>query len=207
MVIGLVNQKGGVGKTTVAVNLACGLALRDFSVLLVDCDPQGSVLQWHSIQNQTFLSVERLVQQVDGQRFRKRASKYDYVVVDAPPALGDITLSVLDAADLVLIPVGPSALDLWSSKQILALLEKSRNERLRGKAKVLICRKIPGTRIGREAREAVDVYGLDIVPVEISQRIAYVEAMTAGLSVLQFAPSSAAAEEITALCDFVLKLP
>lgn len=116
MVISLVNQKGGVGKTTVAINLACGLALRDFSVLLTDCDPQGSVLQWHSIQNHTFLSVERLVQQFDGQSFRKRSSKYDYVVVDAPPAMGDITVSVLDAADLVLIPVGPSALDLWSSR-------------------------------------------------------------------------------------------
>lgn len=128
-------------------------------------------------------------------------------MIDAPPAISDITNKVLDATDLVLIPVGPSALDLWSSKRILDLLEKSRNKGLRRKAKVLICRKIPGTRLGREAREAVDIYGLDIVPVEISQRIAYVEAMTAGLSVLQYAPSSAAANEINALGDFIVKLP
>jgi chromosome partitioning protein len=128
-------------------------------------------------------------------------------VIDAPPAISDITIDVLDATELVLIPVGLSALDLWSSKRILDLLAKSRKKGLRRKAKVLICRKIPGTRVGREAREAVDIYGLDIVPVEISQRIAYVEAMTAGLSVLQYAPSSAAADEITALCDFIVKLP
>lgn len=128
-------------------------------------------------------------------------------MIDAPPAISDITNKVLDATDLVLIPVGPSALDLWSSKRILDLLEKSRSKGLRRKAKVLICRKIPGTRLGREAREAVDIYGLDIVPVEISQRIAYVEAMTAGLSVLQYAPSSAAANEINALGDFIVKLP
>lgn len=128
-------------------------------------------------------------------------------MIDAPPAISDITNKVLDATDLVLIPVGPSALDLWSSKRILDLLEKSRNKGLRRKAKVLISRKIPGTRLGREAREAVDIYGLDIVPVEISQRIAYVEAMTAGLSVLQYAPSSAAANEINALGDFIVKLP
>jgi chromosome partitioning protein len=207
MVISLVNQKGGVGKTTVAINLASGLALRGFSVLLVDSDPQGSVLQWHSIQNQEFLEVERLAQRFDSAGFRKRTSKRDYVVIDAPPAISNITIDVLDATDLVLIPVGPSALDLWSSKRILDLLAKSRKKGLRRKAKVLICRKIPGTRVGREAREAVDIYGLDIVPVEISQRIAYVEAMTAGLSVLQYAPSSAAADEITALCDFIVKLP
>jgi chromosome partitioning protein len=207
MVISLVNQKGGVGKTTVAINLASGLALRGFSVLLVDSDPQGSVLQWHSIQNQEFLEVERLAQRFDSAGFRKRTSKRDYVVIDAPPAISNITIGVLDATDLVLIPVGPSALDLWSSKRILDLLAKSRKKGLRRKAKVLICRKIPGTRVGREAREAVDIYGLDIVPVEISQRIAYVEAMTAGLSVLQYAPSSAAADEITALCDFIVKLP
>jgi chromosome partitioning protein len=207
MVISLVNQKGGVGKTTVAINLASGLALRGFSVLLVDSDPQGSVLQWYSIQNEEFLEVERLAQRFDSAGFRKRTSKRDYVVIDAPPAISDITIDVLDATDLVLIPVGPSALDLWSSKRILDLLAKSRKKGLRRKAKVLICRKIPGTRVGREAREAVDIYGLDIVPVEISQRIAYVEAMTAGLSVLQYAPSSAAADEITALCDFIVKLP
>jgi chromosome partitioning protein len=207
MVISLVNQKGGVGKTTVAINLASGLALRGLSVLLVDSDPQGSVLQWYSIQNQEFLEVERLAQRFDSAGFRKRTSKRDYVVIDAPPAISNITIGVLDATDLVLIPVGPSALDLWSSKRILDLLAKSRKKGLRRKAKVLICRKIPGTRVGRKAREAVDIYGLDIVPVEISQRIAYVEAMTAGLSVLQYAPSSAAADEITALCDFIVKLP
>ena len=84
MVISLVNQKGGVGKTTVAINLACGLALRNFSVLLADSDPQGSVLQWHSIRNHEFLNVERLIQGFDKAGFRKRTSKHDYVVVDAP---------------------------------------------------------------------------------------------------------------------------
>lgn len=206
MVISLVNQKGGVGKTTVAINLASGLALRGFSVLLVDSDPQGSVLQWHSIHNQEILHVERLTQRFDGADFRKRTSKRDYVVMDAPPAISDITVNVLDATDLVIIPVGPSALDLWSSKRVLELFEKSRKKDLRRKSKVLICRKIPGTRLGREAREAVDIYGLEIVPVEISQRIAYVEAMTAGLSVLQYAPASAAADEVNALCDYVVNL-
>jgi chromosome partitioning protein len=206
MVISLVNQKGGVGKTTVAINLACGLAQRNSSVLLVDSDPQGSVLQWHSIRNQEFLNVERLIQGFDKAGFRKRASKNDYVVVDTPPAISDITVNVLNATDLVLIPVGPSALDLWSSKQILALLEKSGTKRLHKKAKVLISRKIPGTRIGREAREAADIFGLEILPVEISQRIAYVEAMTAGLSVVQYAAGSTAADEINALCDYVVSL-
>jgi chromosome partitioning protein len=206
MVISLVNQKGGVGKTTIAINLASGLALRNSSILLVDSDPQGSVLQWHSIQKQDFIAVEDLPQPSDSARFRNRASKYDYVIIDTPPAIREITIQVLYATDLVLIPIAPSALDLWSSKRVLDLFEYSRTKHLRKNAKVLISRKIPGTRVGREAGEAVGVYGLDIVPVEISQRIAYVEAITAGLSVLQYAPKSAAADEINALCEFILRL-
>jgi chromosome partitioning protein len=205
MVISLVNQKGGVGKTTISINLASGLVMRGFSVLLVDCDPQGSVLKWHSVGNHELLDVERLVQRFNGSAFRKRTSNYDYVVIDAPPAISEITINVFDATDLVLIPVAPSALDLWSSRQLLALFKKSRKKSLLKNARVLISRKIPGTRVGREAREAVSIYGLDIVPVDISQRIAYMEAMAAGLSVLQFAPTSKAAGEINALCDFIVK--
>ena len=204
MIIGLVNQKGGVGKTTVAINLASGLALRSYTVLLVDCDPQGRVIQWHSSQPQNILEVERLAQTFSRAEFRKRTSKYDYVFIDAPPAISDITVSVLAASDLVIITVGPSALDLWSSRRILSLLPNNRSKYRPGKACALICRKIPGTRVAREAREAVEVCGLDILPVEISQRIAYVEAMTAGLSVMQYEPKSAAANEINELCDFIV---
>jgi chromosome partitioning protein len=206
MVISLVNQKGGVGKTTVAINLASGLVMRGFSVLLVDCDPQGSVLKWYSIGNHESLNLERLAQKFDGKDFRKRTSNYEYIVIDAPPAISEITINVFDVTDLVLIPVAPSALDLWSCRQLLSLLEKSHKKSLHKNAKVLISRKIPGTCVGREAREAVSIYGLDIVPVEISQRIAYVDAMAAGLSVLQYAPASKAADEVNGLCDFIVKL-
>jgi chromosome partitioning protein len=205
MVISLVNQKGGVGKTTVAINLASGLAMRDFAVLLVDCDPQGSLLKWHSVGNHEFLNLERQIEPFNGSGFRKRTSNYDYVVIDAPPAISEITINVFDTTDLVLIPVAPSALDLWSSNQLLALFEKSRKKNLLKNAKVLITRKIPGTRVGREAREAASTYGLEIIPVEISQRIAYVNSMAAGLSVIQYAPASKAAGEINALCDFIVK--
>jgi chromosome partitioning protein len=205
MVISLVNQKGGVGKTTVAINLASGLALRDFSVLLVDSDPQGSVTKWHSVQHPEYLNVACINQGFDSTDFRKSSSNHDYVVIDVPPAMRAIIVNVLDASDLVLIPVGPSALDLWSSKQMISLLEISHRKNRSMDAMVLICRKIPGTRVGREAREAVNILGLDIVPVEISQRIAYVEAMASGLSVLHYAPTSKAAAEVNALCDFIIK--
>lgn len=203
MIIGIVNQKGGVGKTTISINLASAMVQHDQSTLLWDADPQGSVLQWQSIRDDPVFPVIHDPAPLTRSDVRRRAKKSDWVVIDSPPATGEISASVLDVSDAVLVPIGPSALDLWSSAETLDMIKqaKKRNRRLR--AGLLICRKIPGTRLGREARDAVASFDIEVLPVEISQRIAYVEAMIAGMSVLQYASTSKAAAEILALYDYI----
>jgi chromosome partitioning protein len=129
---------------------------------------------------------------------------FDHVLFDAPPAIGQITLSILKVSDLAIIPIGPSALDIWSSRETVSLLDEARKRSPRIRGKLLICRKIPGTKLAREAREALDVYDLSVFRTEIAQRIAYVEAMISGVSVLMYAPKSKAAEEVRDLCKEVL---
>jgi chromosome partitioning protein len=204
MIISLVNQKGGVGKTTIAVNLASALSKRDHKTLLIDADPQGSVLQWHSIASQHAFDVRHIPRPIPREDLKALIRGHDHAVVDTPPALGEIIRSVVESSDLVIVPVGPSPLDIWSSKETFHLIRDAGRGTRERKAKLLICRKIPRTKVGREAREAMDTYGIEVFETEISQRIVYVEAMTSGLSVLDYAPKGGAAAEIKELCEEII---
>ncbi len=204
MIISLVNQKGGVGKTTIAVNLASCVSERGHQTLLVDADPQGSVLQWQSVSNdQRFEIIHRPSASLLADK-KAMIRGYAHVVIDAPPAIGEITRAVLTLSDLAIVPIGPSPLDIWSSKETLALFAEAKKRHRHLKPKLLICRKIVGTRIGREAREALETYGVELFESEISQRIAFVEAMISGRSVLDHAPHSEAAAEIRQLCEEII---
>ncbi len=204
MIVSLVNQKGGVGKTTVAINLAGCLSEGGHRVLLVDADPQGSVLQWHSISKHHPFQVEHCPSAAVLGNRKALAKKNDHVIIDAPPAMGEITRAILAVSDLAIVPITPSPLDIWSSKETISLFPEAGKRNRRLKTKLLICRKIVGTRIGREAREALETYGMDMFDAEISQRVAFVEAMISGRSVLEYAPNSEAAEEIRRLSNEIL---
>ena len=205
MIISLVNRKGGVGKTTVAINLCACIPRRNRSALLVDADPQGSVLQWQSIEDNIAFDVKPHPMPLSPKDIETFSKGYDHVVIDSPPALGDIIRSVLEVSDFTIVPIGPSPLDIWSSNETVALINETREHNRNLEAKLLICRKIPRTRIGREAREAMEVYNLAIFETEISQRIAYVQSLISGVSVLQYAPNSEASIEIKSLCEEVFK--
>lgn len=199
MIISIVNQKGGVGKTTLAVNVAGASAENGRRVLLIDTDPQGSVLQWNSVNEKSSFEVKHHPEPISEPIARTYAREYQDVIIDSPPALEGITRATLRISDLGIIPITPSPLDIWSAKETILMIreesEKNRNLRVR----LLVYRKIPGTRIAKEVRQALEVYDLPVIETEITQRIACVEAMIAGLSVIDYAPGSKAAQEIRQL--------
>jgi len=204
MIISFVNQKGGVGKTTVAVNMASGLKRRNLSVAFVDADPQGSATKWHSIENNNAFEILHHPQPVYRRDIEELSQNYDYVVIDAPPTTGGIARSILSVTDLSIIPLSPSSLDIWSCKGTLEMIEDAQQGNPDLDVKLLINRKIPGTRVGREAREALAIFNREILNSELCQRVAYIDAMTHGVSVMQYAPSCKASQEIEALCEEVL---
>ena len=204
MVISLINQKGGVGKTTIAINLASALSSRNLKVLVIDADPQGSVLQWQATgANREFDVVQLAMPELSAQIGNHRRA-FDHVVIDSPPALSHVSREIAAASDLAIIPIAPSSLDIWSSRETIELVTGVGRKRQRLAARLLVYRKIPGTRLAAEARDALNSYGVDIFKTEISQRIAYVEAIVSGVSALKYSPNSVAAREINDLCDEIL---
>jgi len=206
MIICFVNQKGGVGKTTAAINLAVSLKRKNNSVVFIDADPQGSASQWHAVENNEAFELLHLPEPVEKAAIDMFSRDYDHVLIDAPPAMGEITRSILNVADLVIIPVSPSPLDIWSCSATLEKIKEVQAVRPGLEVKLLINRKIPGTRVGRDARQAVEVFQFDIFDTELCQRVAYIDSLTSGVSVTQYAATSKAADEIERLCDEIVEI-
>ena len=108
MIISLLNQKGGVGKTTLAIHLAVALVKKKKRVLLVDADPQGSSMDWSANrESTTSLPVIGLPKATLHKELPKMESNYDFIIIDGSPRVYDVARSALMASDLVLIPVQP----------------------------------------------------------------------------------------------------
>lgn len=204
MIISFVNQKGGVGKTTTAINLAIGLKKKNYNLVFIDADPQGSAIQWHAIEGNKSFEILHHPSPIHATDIRQLSMNYDYVIIDAPPAIGDISKAILAVTDLAIIPLSPSALDVWSCWGTLKMIDEIRPLNSDIEVKLLINRKIPGTKIGRDSREAMNQFQMDVFNTELCQRVAFIDAMTSGVSVMQYAPHSKAAGEIERLCEEII---
>jgi chromosome partitioning protein len=203
MIISLVNQKGGVGKTTVAINLAAYLARRYPRLLLIDADPQSSVIQWQSVENNMTFDLKHHPRIMTYQDINQFSEGYDHVIIDAPPVMGEIIHSILALSDLAIVPVGPSPLDLWSSEETIRMIGAVKKENHSLEAKFLINRKISGTKVGGELRKALEIFNMGAFQTEICQRVVYVEALIYGVSIIQYAPQSKGALEFSSFCTEV----
>lgn len=206
-VIALVGNKGGAGKTTLAINLASGLQRR-YSTVLLDTDPQHSSLQWREISGRDDLvKVVDAIDDVEGMVHQHRKD-YDCVVIDCPPSVhSDETWQALSTSDMVLLPILPSPLDLWATVHVEEELESARSVNPDVRALMVINQLEPRTRLSRLMRDALAEIDIPVAETEIRRRVAYRNAMLRGLSVLDTGYSAAdAAEEIEQLAKEVVRL-
>ena len=200
MIIGVLTQKGGAGKTTIAVNLAAVGAKSGSRTLLVDADPQGSAMAWSSArQGDPLFPVVSMAKSTIHKELPEIAADYDLVVIDGAPRTNELGRAAILASDLVLIPVQPSPYDVWAAADTVALVREAQLYKESLKAVFVINRRIVNTAIGRDVAKALEEFGFPVLTTSLCQRVIYAESAVNGLSVIEADPKSEAALELAQL--------
>ena len=208
MRIAFVNQKGGVGKTTLAINVAGCMAQQGFKVLLVDADPQQSALDWSGVRTSPSLfAIVGMTRPVIHRELPLLEEGYDHVVIDSPPSVHTMTQSIVGASDVVVVPVQPSPYGVWAAEAVLKVIDDASsvlNPAL--KTVFAINRKIVNTAIGRDVAASLGEYQKPVLKSEVCQRVAFAESAAQGKTVFELDAHSSAAQEIAALTKEILSL-
>ena len=196
MIISFLNQKGGVGKTTLSVNVAGCLARQGHRVLLIDADKQGSATTWASLREDAPFQVVSMARANMARDALKLAQDYDHTIIDGPPHAEEIARSCIVASDFVALPIEPSGLSTWASDLTVRQVKEAQEFKPSLKCGFVVSRKIGKTVIGRDIRNMAAEAGLPILESEIEQRVAFAEGMTMGQTIFEWAGDSNAAREI-----------
>ncbi len=194
--VAILSQKGGTGKTTLALHLAVAAEKAGQLAAVVDLDPQASAAGWKdSRQAETPVVVSipstRLPQALEAARL----GGAELAIIDSAPHSGEVALAAAEAADLVLIPCRAGILDLR------AIGATARIVKLAGRRAFVVLNAMPprAPNVLADARAAVAVHGLDVSPVSLQQRAAFAHSLTAGQTVHEYEPEGKASEEVTQL--------
>jgi len=209
MILGFINQKGGVGKTTLSICVAHELSRRftSESVLFVDADPQQSALTWSEVRKSELpFSIIGMPSKTVHRDLPRIAKNYKYVVIDSPPRVTDLARSCIAASDLVLIPCTPSPYDVWASKETLDLVKESTIYKQKLKYCFIINRKIANTAIGNDVKEALSNMEVNVLDSYVCQRVVFAETATVGMTVFDYKGDKKAIKEIVSLVDEILNL-
>jgi chromosome partitioning protein len=202
-IIAIVSQKGGAGKTTLAVNLAAAAEATGSVALVIDADPQATACQWSEwrrgkapeVIDSAPLRIRAKVEAATGQGA-------DFIVIDTPPHADSAASKAVEVADLVLIPCRPSAFDLAAIRTTISLV------RLLGKPAYLVFTAGPAQapRMYEEAIDLVRGFGIEPCSLQLPDRAVYRHASAAGASVLELEPEGKAAREIAAVHKWVASI-
>jgi chromosome partitioning protein len=199
--ITVAQQKGGSGKTTVALNLAVHFLLQGRRVAVLDTDPQGSLGRWFMTRAEATggapgLDLATASAWGVGYETEKLKRTHDIVIVDTPPKADSDLRPALREADLVIVPVTAGQLDLWATESVLDLVDRTRRRAL-----MVLNRARPGTRLMTDVTAQMAALPAPVAATVLGNRVVYAESPGRGLGVAEADRGGPAAAEIGALAD------
>jgi chromosome partitioning protein len=199
-VVSIAQQKGGAGKTTLAIQLGIAWLTEGRRVAMLDIDPQASLFSWFNLRRRRLGDAASglMVQGLSGWRLGGELGRlrrdFDLVLVDTPPHAETDARSALRAADVALVPCQPNALDLWASKATLDLAAAVGTEAL------MVLNRVPArSRAAEAVRAEIAAERWPVAVASLGNRQAFAASIAAGQGVAESAPGSAAGQEIKAL--------
>ncbi len=172
MIISILNQKGGTGKTTVAVNVATYLANQGKNVILIDADKQGSSSQWRENRLEQKIANQFPCVQIITPTLANDLPKlkYDYIIIDVGGHDGKVFRSAMVASDVILVPITPSGVDFWSSEETFRLIEEVRIYKTL-KVIGMINMLLPNTKVSHEIDELIEGFESDYKMTFLKNRL------------------------------------
>ena len=204
-VITISQQKGGTGKTTLAVHLAMGfIKYHNLKVAVVDTDPQGSLGKWFMIRSEKKISNDNLTFKTAslwGAQYESKTliKDHDIVIIDTPPKIESDARPAIEAADLVLIPVAPSPVDFWATEAIIEIAKKAKRKIL-----IQINRANLRSKLISKTNEYINSINVTAINTLIGHRQIFVASMGEGKTVVEKQRKSKAVDEIKKISEQII---
>ena len=199
--IAILSNKGGAGKTTLAIHLAVAAEQASLQTAILDLDPQGSATAWSEARDEKPPAVvpthaKHLMRVLEA----AEANGADIAIIDTAPHSETTSLAAARTTDLVLVPCRPTLFDLHAIRETLdiAMLAKK-------PAKVILNAVPPRGHFAQQARDAISTYDIEPAPYELGHRVAYMHAIVNGITVQEYEPKGKAAAEVKNLHQWIMK--